>query len=185
MDAVQAVPQELVPNHDGEQIGVVPVPQIKEDISERTQIVGMPLLQTMGTSPKNASWSVRRSSTCQCRGLRETFPRSASRIVHRSPMCQCPRFLGPFTRSASRSAYTNRPSINQVTKHAEIPQTLHIDKVVGMPVVMQRQVPRIQTCLLEQPVGHAVVEAILRLGEKLPSVMASRKTGLALPAVTK
>ena len=36
-------------------------------------------------------------------------------------------------------------SINQVTKHAEMPQTVHIDKGVDVPVVKQRQVPQIQT----------------------------------------
>lgn len=39
------------------------------------------------------------------------------------------------------------PSINQATKHAEIPQTHCVDKVVDLPVVLQRQVPRIQTVL--------------------------------------
>ena len=38
--------------------------------------------------------------------------------------------------------------INQVTKHAEIPQRQYCDKVIAaMPVVIQRQVPRTQTCL--------------------------------------
>ena len=42
--------------------------------------------------------------------------------------------------------YTNKPSINKVIKHAEFPQIYDIDKVVvDMPVVMQRQVPQIQT----------------------------------------
>ena len=44
------------------------------------------------------------------------FPRSASRSVHRSLMCQC--------------LIAGNQSINQVTKHAEFPQTLYIDKVV-------------------------------------------------------
>ena len=57
-------------------------------------------------------------------------------------MCQC--FMSR-SRSAPRNVYTNRPSINQETKHAEIPQIHYIDKVVvDMPVVMQRQVPQIQ-----------------------------------------
>ena len=62
--------------------------------------------------------------------------------------------------------YTNRPSIIQVTKHAEIPQFLYIDTVVDMPVVLQRQVPRIQTVLMTmegpptQFVGR-VMEALL------------------------
>ena len=34
-----------------------------------------------------------------------------------------------------------------MTKHAEIPQTLYVDKVVDTPVVMARQVPQIQTVL--------------------------------------
>ena len=38
VDGVQAVPQELVPNRFGEQIGAVPVPQTKEDVEERTQL---------------------------------------------------------------------------------------------------------------------------------------------------
>ena len=38
VDGVQAVPQELVPNRLGEQIGAVPVPQTKEDVVERTQL---------------------------------------------------------------------------------------------------------------------------------------------------
>ena len=47
-------------------------------------------------------------------------------------MCQC---------LAARS-----PSINQVTKHAEFPQTLYIGNVVvEMPVVRQRKVPQIRT----------------------------------------
>ena len=38
--------------------------------------------------------------------------------------------------------------VNQVTKHAEFPQTLYIDNVVvEMPVVMQKKVPQIQTVL--------------------------------------
>ena len=36
--------------------------------------------------------------------------------------------------------------INQVTKHVQIPQS-HVDKVVDLPVVMQRQVPLFQTVL--------------------------------------
>ena len=65
------------------------------------------------------------------------------------------------SRSASRSVYTNRPSINQVTKHAEIPQIPYIDKVVDMPVVMQCQVPRIQTVLkiMEVPINQATKHA--------------------------
>ena len=45
-----------------------------------------------------------------------------------------------------------------MTKHAEIPQTLYIDKVVDMLVVMQRQVPRIQTLskTVEVPPAHFV-----------------------------
>ena len=39
-------------------------------------------------------------------------------------------------------------TVDQVTKHAEIPQILYIDEVVDMLVVMQRQVPRIQTVLM-------------------------------------
>ena len=35
--------------------------------------------------------------------------------------------------------------INQATTHAEFPQTLYIDKFVDLPVVLGRQVPRIQT----------------------------------------
>ena len=37
VDGVQVVPQELVPNAFGEKIGPVPVPQIKEEVSERAQ----------------------------------------------------------------------------------------------------------------------------------------------------
>ena len=46
MNGVQAVPQELVPNRLGEQIGAVPVPQTKEDVVEMTaeQIGGVPPL---------------------------------------------------------------------------------------------------------------------------------------------
>ena len=41
-----------------------------------------------------------------------------------------------------------RPSINQVTKRAEFPQTLYIDKVVvDTHVVMQRKVAQIRTVL--------------------------------------
>ena len=43
------------------------------------------------------------------------------------------------------SVYTHRPSINQATMHAEIPQHPCADTVVDMLVVMQRQVPHIQT----------------------------------------
>ena len=39
------------------------------------------------------------------------------------------------------------PSINQVTKHAEIPQTHYVDKAVDMPVAMQRQVPQFRAVL--------------------------------------
>ena len=35
--------------------------------------------------------------------------------------------------------------INQVTMHAECPQICYIDKVVDTPVVMQRQVPQVQS----------------------------------------
>ena len=37
------------------------------------------------------------------------------------------------------------PSINQVTKHADIPQKQYIDIAAAVPIVIQRQVPRIQT----------------------------------------
>ena len=51
-----------------------------------------------------------------------------------------------FLRRLVNRSTTSFPSINQVNKHVKIPQTLHIDKVVvDLPVVMQRQVPRIQT----------------------------------------
>ena len=70
------------------------------------------------------------------------------RVVKAPVIMQMRQCLMTRSRSASRSVYTNRPSINQVTKHAETPQILFIDKVVGMPVVMQRQVPRIQTVLM-------------------------------------
>ena len=50
-------------------------------------------------------------------------------------------------RQVPRILMVNKPSINQVTKHAEIPQNLNVDTVVDMPVVMQRQVPRIRTVL--------------------------------------
>ena len=59
------------------------------------------------------------------------FPRSTSRSVHRSLMCH----------------HSAQPSINQVTKCAEFPQTQYIDKFVEMLVVMQRKVPQIQTVL--------------------------------------
>ena len=50
-----------------------------------------------------------------------------------------------YSRSAFRSENMDKPSINQVTKHEEIPQIYDIDKgVVDVPVVMQRQVPQIQ-----------------------------------------
>ena len=47
------------------------------------------------------------------------------------------------------------PSINQVTKHAYLPRTQYIDKIVGMPAVIQRMVPRIQTSwkTVEVPAG--------------------------------
>ena len=34
------------------------------------------------------------------------------------------------------------PSLNQVTKHVEFPQTQYTGKVVAVPVVIQRQVPQ-------------------------------------------
>ena len=43
--------------------------------------------------------------------------------------------------------HSAQPSINQVTKCAEFPQTQYIDKFVEMLVVMQRKVPQIQTVL--------------------------------------
>ena len=36
---------------------------------------------------------------------------------------------------------------NDVTKHVETPQTQFFDQGVGVPIVIQRQVPRIQTVL--------------------------------------
>ena len=39
----------------------------------------------------------------------------------------------------------NIDEARQVTKHAEIPQTYYVDHVVDMPVVMQRQVPQVQS----------------------------------------
>ena len=56
-----------------------------------------------------------------------------------------------------------RPSINQVTKHAEFPQNFYIDKSVDIRVVMQRQVPRIQTAnkpSINQGTKHAVLSQI-------------------------
>ena len=75
---------------------------------------------------------------CQCFMSRS---RSASRSVctNRSLMRQC---LMLRSRSASRNVYT---TINQVTKHAKIPQIRHVDTLVDMLLVMQRQAPRIQT----------------------------------------
>ena len=61
-----------------------------------------------------------RVSAASCAGSAAYSPESAPRSVHRSLMCQC-----------------LRPSINQVTKHAEFPKIYHIDKVVDSPVVMQ------------------------------------------------
>ena len=71
---------------------------------------------------------------------------------------------------------TNGPFINQVTKHAEIPQTQNVDKVVDMPVVTQRQVPQIQTALktVEAPpaqfVGRVVEapEIVVRKHVEIP-----------------
>jgi len=39
------------------------------------------------------------------------------------------------------------PSINQVTKHVEFPQTQYACKVVAVPLVIQRLVPQIQIVL--------------------------------------
>ena len=52
--------------------------------------------------------------------------------------------------------------INQVTKHAEFPQTQIIDKVVvDTPVVMQRQVPQIQSVskTVEMPINQVTKHA--------------------------
>ena len=68
------------------------------------------------------------------------------------------------------------PSINQVNKHAEFPQTQYIDKFVDMPVVMQRLVFRIQTGLkiVEAPpaqfVGRVVDVPAITQARKCPSI---------------
>ena len=87
------------------------------------------------------------------------FHRNESRSVHRSSMCQC-------------------LSISQVTKHAELPQSLFIDTVV-LPVVMQRQVPQIHGELMTVKAPTAqfidrVVEAPLM--KQLRQCRLSRRT---------
>ena len=52
-----------------------------------------------------------------------------------------------------------RPSLNQVTKNAEIP-LLHVDKVGNMPVVMARQVPQFQTVLKTGKVPQVQVGSV-------------------------
>ena len=72
-------------------------------------------------------------------------------------------------------------SINQVTKHADIPQT-QIDKVgVDMPVVMQRKVPQIQFMLNtgEVPSINQVIKHV-----KLPQTRNVDKV-VDVPAVTQ
>ena len=95
------------------------------------------------------------------------FHRSASRSVHRSLMCQC--------------LIARSPSINQVTKHAEFPQTLYIGKVVvEMLVVMQRMVPRIRTGLKDsgnpdhQVTKHAEFPQTLYIGKVVVEMLAAK-----------
>ena len=92
---------------------------------------------------------------------------SASRVS------QCPR----SRRSTSWSVITNRPSLNQATKHVEIPQTQYIDHVVDVPGVMLRQIPQLQTVAktVEVPpvpfVGRIVdVPAILQIKQVIKHV---------------
>ena len=144
---MQAVPQELVPNRVGEQIRediskertldstpIVDMPVPQKRISDRTLIADVPVLATLGTFFQE-----------------RISERMHGQIVH-VPV--------PYValQGRTRSAYTSRPSIYQVTKHAEIPQIQYIDKAVDMLVVMQRQVPRIQTArkTVEVPLAQSV-----------------------------
>ena len=112
--AVKIVPQERISAKICEQIVDAPVPHaVDEPVSQFLEETD----EVIKLSPA------------------ERTPR---RIMQGSPSSPPP----PPPRNASRSVYTNRLSINQVTKHAEIPQNMYVDTVVDMLVVMQRQVPQ-------------------------------------------
>ena len=53
---------------------------------------------------------------------------------------------------------TERPvKINQVTKNVEIPQIHHSDKMIDVPVVLQRQVPHVQAVHKNVEIHQAAV----------------------------
>ena len=73
--------------------------------------------------------------------------------------------------------------VNQVTKHAEISQTQYCDKVIAaMPVVIQRQVPRTQTCLKTvkvlpvQSIGTVANVPVIMQITKWPETMFNKVT---------
>ena len=91
-----------------------------------------------GNAFPSASWS--RQSICQRRRSQENTPTSdvspSIRTVVSTSMVRTTRTLSSISRWP-QCLSTNRPFINQVTKHVVTPP----------PVVMQRQVPQVQTAL--------------------------------------
>ena len=80
-----------------------------------------------------------RSLTCQCLKKSQENVEPGSRD---SAACG-----GATTGSSAFKLWQRRfsPSIKQVTKRAYFPRTQYIDKIVDLPVVMQRMVPRLPT----------------------------------------
>ena len=81
---------------------------------------------------------------------------------------QVPQFQTvPKTGEAPQAQFIGKvvdvPSVNQATKHAWIPENMHVDKVVDMLVAMHQQVPQVQTVpmtVVVQSIGRESVPAI-------------------------
>ena len=146
VDGVQAVPQELVPNAFGEQIGPVPVPQNKEEVSERTQHAhfGREPFDNDGHHYFDCDDPEGLASAVDLR--RSTRPPSMSRFSQ--------------TQYTDKVAAVLTATQRQVpaTKHVETPQVQHIDEFVAVLTVIQRQGPQFQTVLktVEAPLAQFI-----------------------------
>ena len=125
------------------QIVDIPVPQVVEELVEVfkvffqdrvqqrivEQIIETPaisLVEKIVKVPKNPYAAASRENVCPARGQHSG---GGGKIIKRT---------------VQRKKPIIQEKINQVTMNVEIPQLQYIDKVVDVPVVMQKQVPAIQ-----------------------------------------
>ena len=159
----------VIPAEDGserfvEQNADVPVPPVvavvemtpEEHISERTQIVDVPVLldQSGDQACRLPADTVHRQGYCRhaccdtatgpvtIAHTGDQARRDSADTAHRQGCCHtyCDTATGP----QSPADVPLISQINQVTKHAEISQTQYINHAAAVPVVIQRQAPQIQ-----------------------------------------